>query len=161
MSRIPSLLAGEEKLESKDDVPRARELPVVAIHVQLFSYNVMLLQFAQLRLATQMGRIITSMNDNFDKLTNLQAQFMTVDPSKTQWGVTELLNVHVHVCNMDPHECTLMQVPLTREMAKLKEDVLATFAQCTKDDVTINNYISRSRILGLVFYILMGGNHNM
>ena len=42
-------------------------------------------------------------------------------------------------------------------MADLKDEVLKGFTQCTKDDVTLNNYISRSRTLGLLLYMLIFG----
>lgn len=44
---------------------------------------------------------------------------------------------------------------LSRQMADLKDEVLKGFTQCTKDDVTLNNYISRSRTLGLLLYMLI------
>ena len=43
-------------------------------------------------------------------------------------------------------------------MADLKAEVLNGFTQCTKDDVTLNNYIARSWTLGLLLYCFCLGS---
>ena len=41
-------------------------------------------------------------------------------------------------------------VPLCRDTSDLKREVLGLFAACTKEDVTLNNYITRSKFFGCV-----------
>lgn len=40
-----------------------------------------------------------------------------------------------------------------RPNEELKKDVIGLFTSCTKDDVTLNNYITRSRIFGNILYM--------
>ena len=44
---------------------------------------------------------------------------------------------------------TYLNMP--RDLEKLKNEVMGCFAQCTKDDVTLNNYIVRARMLELIW----------
>ena len=39
-------------------------------------------------------------------------------------------------------------LPLASKLESLKKDIMLQFVKCTKDDVTLNNFIARSRCLG-------------
>ncbi len=103
-----------------------------------------LYNMTQPRMATEIGKIIERMNVYYGDLNGKQAEYMSMDP-------TACLGLYVtHICRCDVHVFgiyTIWCVHL-RPCDKLKESVTKLFASCTKDDVTLNNYITRSKLFG-------------
>lgn len=72
------------------------------------------------------------MNKYYGELSDRQAEYLSHDPSQSQ-----------------PHACMLCMLPL-RDVNPLKQKVAELFTKCTKEDVSLNNFLARSRMLVLV-----------
>ncbi|CAL1156374.1 unnamed protein product [Cladocopium goreaui] len=65
------------------------------------------------RMAKEIEKLVKSLNDKYDALSQKQADYLSMDTSQS--------------------------------LETKKKDLMALFAEITKDDVTLNNYISRSK----------------
>ncbi|CAK9090615.1 unnamed protein product [Durusdinium trenchii] len=66
-------------------------------------------------MAKEMEKLLTSLNSLYGKLSAKQADYLAMDTSKPE------------------------------SLEAKKNEVMGLFAQCTKDDVTLNNYLTRSK----------------
>ena len=79
-----------------------------------------------------MKPLISNMNKFYQELSDRQAEYLSHDPSKSQ-----------------PYACMLCVLPV-RDVAPLKQKVAELFTKCTKEDVSLNNFLTRSRMLVLL-----------
>ena len=87
-----------------------------------------------------MLKIIKRMNDNYNKLTDLEGEAM-LDTA----GRRPCISHHTYL--LEP----MLALALRSKLDQHKKTVMSLFVTCTKDDVTLNNFIVR--VLGR-FWVL-------
>ena len=91
---------------------------------------------SHLRLAANVGQSLNDLNQHYKDLTNLQANVAT--ESKAD---------EVQRRAADHHVLRLVHCVAYRVPGRLKKQALQIFIQCTKTDLSLNNWVTRAKCL--------------
>ena len=99
------------------------------------------------RIAGEIEKLIKELNRSYDQLNQTQADYLSMDTSKTEWGLQgNQKNLMPWVSRLTFHNLH------GRSLDKAKNVLMTRFAECTKHDVTLNNYLQRSKTLVFLIF---------